>query len=265
MTSPEEFLNIDTPENVAFDYEIVGIGSRFLAALIDTLIIAIIQAFVYLVILAILGFDLDITSPNFSLIIGLLTFLSFLMLWGYYIFFEIAWNGRTPGKKAVGLRTIRQDGTPITVTESIIRNLIRFIDFIPMGYGVGVITMFIDSKSRRLGDLAAGTIVVRDLEEVTLESLKPATRRPQQLRAPGPAETTARTYPIHLLDESDIRMAESFLNRHLELRNSKQLAYKISQRLMRKMGLDSTQAVFASDSIHVIATIVREWHGKQIG
>jgi uncharacterized RDD family membrane protein YckC len=257
VTSSDEFLNIDTPENVAFDYEVVGIGSRFIAALLDTLIIALIQAFVYLI-LILLQFDFSVDNPNIAVIAGLLTFLGFLLLWGYYIFFELAWNGRTPGKRAVGLRTIRQDGTPITLSDAIIRNLVRIVDFLPWAYGVGVISMFIDSKSRRLGDLAAGTIVVRDQEEVTLESLKHASK-PQQLRAPGNAEAAAREFPIHLLSESDIRMAESFLSRRLELNNPKELAYKISKNLMKKMELDSTHTVFSSDAVYVLSTIVKEW------
>ncbi len=107
-------------------------------------------------------------SPS-SWIVAILGLISFILLWGYYIFFEILWNGQSPGKRWVGLRVIRIDGTPITLSESIIRNLVRIIDFLPTAYGVGVVTMFINTNSRRVGDLAAGTIVVHDREAKGLE------------------------------------------------------------------------------------------------
>src|SRR5215510_11634669 len=96
---------------------------------------------------------------------------SFVLFWGYYIFFEMLWNGQTPGKRWVGLRVIRTDGTPITLSESFIRNLTRLVDFLPAAYGIGIISMFLDKQSRRLGDLAAGTLVVHDRAPISIQSL----------------------------------------------------------------------------------------------
>ncbi|MEK7327557.1 MAG: RDD family protein, partial [Chloroflexota bacterium] len=101
-------------------------------------------------------------SPVIAWLVAIFGLISFAFFWGYYILFEMLWNGQSPGKRWVGLRVIRTDGTPITLTESIIRNLVRLVDFLPAYYGVGVVTMFINEQSRRLGDLAAGTLVVHD-------------------------------------------------------------------------------------------------------
>ncbi len=170
MTLPDEMLNIDTPENVAFGYNVAGIGSRFLAALVDTTIIVILQLIVlgtsaYVLKAAKLMSDTDAwTAAIFGLI-------SFLLFWGYYIFFEMVWNGQSPGKRWAGLRVIRADGTPVTLAESVIRNLVRIIDFMPIGYGIGIVAMFINSQARRLGDMAAGSLVIHDGGEISIKSI----------------------------------------------------------------------------------------------
>lgn len=260
MSSPEEYLQIDTPENVVFGYEIVGIGSRFLAALIDTMLIAL--ALVPINVAAYVMFMRNSGQYETTLVTGILIFIGFVLLWGYYIFFELSWNGRTPGKKTLNLRVIRQDGMPITVTESIIRNLVRLVDFLPVAYGLGVVAMFIDSKSRRLGDLAAGTLVVRDQEEVTLESLKKSTTPAvYNLRAPGQIETEARDWPVHLLTEVDIQLAESFLQRHRDLRDPSILAWQIINRLTTRMELPPVSS--AVDHVYAISAILKTYRKWQ--
>src|SRR5574341_810051 len=152
MSQADEILHIETPENVAFGYEIAGIGSRFLAALVDTLIIALIQVVVYTVLILIVSILLGSASEDIGgpwlLALGVLV--SFVMLWGYYLFFELVWNGQTPGKRLVKLRVIRADGMPVTLSEVLIRNLVRLVDFMPVSYGVGVISMFVSKQSQRL-------------------------------------------------------------------------------------------------------------------
>src|SRR5262249_1027168 len=155
MTLPDELLSIDTPENVAFGYTVAGIGSRFLAALVDTIIIVTLQ----IIVLLVSGFALnrlDLIDALGAWLAAIFGLIAFLMFWGYYIFFEMLWNGQSPGKRWAGLRVIRVDGTPVTLAESIIRNLVRIIDFLPIGYGLGIVTMFVNDQARRLGDMAAG-------------------------------------------------------------------------------------------------------------
>ena len=258
MTAPDEFLTIDTPENVMFGYEVVGIGSRFLAALIDTTLIA-------LLLLAangiLLYFLLSGGGTNSSFIVALLSLISFAFLWGYYIFFEMRWNGSSPGKQVVGIRVIRADGTPITLAESVIRNLVRLVDFLPGAYGLGLVTMFIDSKARRLGDLAANTLVVREQTAVSLESLNKSTIQPNPVvsRAPGTAEKEAAKWPAEKLTEEDIMLAESLLQRYNDLPNGFTLANQILNRLVERMELPNNP-VRPSEAIYAIKRIVQIYH-----
>src|SRR5574337_1490507 len=225
---PDDYFSISTPENVAFGYDIAGIGSRFLAAVVDTLIILALQVVVNLTLLVLVQSffrnQLNFDSPVAAWLIAVFGLIAFAFFWGYYIFFEMLWNGQSPGKRWVGLRVIRTDGTPITLTESIVRNLVRLVDFLPAYYGVGVVTMFVNGQSRRLGDLAAGTLVVRDRATVTLESLA-ARPAPTPLSAADPASPPPATgWPVERLSSHDLEMAEDFLRRHAQLSNRAALA-----------------------------------------
>jgi uncharacterized RDD family membrane protein YckC len=168
---------VDTPESIELAYDVAGIGSRFLAAIVDSLLIIVGQA----LLLYLLGLATAAMSVGESVVIGLGAGLSFLMLWGYYIIFELVWSGQSPGKRLVGLRVVREGGRPITFVSSAIRNVVRLVDFLPALYGIGVVVMFIDARARRLGDFAAGTLVVREGLPLSLAEL---TRRPIR-RLPG--------------------------------------------------------------------------------
>jgi uncharacterized RDD family membrane protein YckC len=234
---PDDYLNIDTPENVAFGYEVAGIGSRFLAALVDTLLIFFLQLIVnmtlFLLASTLFGQKLN-DSRTFTWMAAVFGLIAFAFLWGYYIFFELTWNGQSPGKRWVGLRVICTTGTPITLAESIIRNLVRLVDFLPIYYGLGVLTMFVNAQSRRLGDLAAGTLVVRDRGPVTLESLAAATTLPASYL---PEQESNPAWPIERLSYQDLQMAEEFLRRRFELTNRAILAEQLAQTLRQRLDL----------------------------
>jgi len=233
MNYQEETLNIDTPENVIFGYNVAGIGSRFLAALLDTFLILIIQILVMLPILFFIGIK-SVAENLTSWIVALLGLLSFLFLWGYYIFFELVWNGQTPGKRLVGLRVVRRDGTPITLSEAFIRNLVRIVDLMPTGYGVGLIVMFIDAQSRRLGDLAAGTLVVHDRGPLSLESLGPTTF---ELKAEIPLSDSPFAAVLERLTPADLRLVDEYVQRQANLSNRKALAHQILKKIFEHSGL----------------------------
>jgi uncharacterized RDD family membrane protein YckC len=242
--SQDDYVSIDTPENVAFGYKVAGIGSRFLAALVDTLLIFLLQLVALLaLVFAVTTFFSNEQLEGSSVVPWLLAIfglISFAFLWGYYILFEMLWNGQSPGKRWVGLRVIKTDGTPVTLAESIIRNLIRLVDFLPAYYGVGVVTMFINQQSRRLGDLAAGTLVVHDRTTITLESL--AARPAAQWLAPsGPASTRVSEMPLERLTEHDLQIAEEFLRRQTDLANRSALAGRILQALLDRMDVRPEQ------------------------
>lgn len=241
LPPPDDQLSIDTPENVTFGYRVAGIGSRFLAALVDSTLIVVLLVLTSLLfwLLLIILEQTGIVSLSDAaggpgrlaawLAAGL-GLLSFAFLWGYYILFELLWNGQSPGKRWVGLRVIRTDGAPITLVESIVRNLVRLIDFLPAYYGIGVVVMFIHSQSRRLGDLAAGTLVVHDRAAITLDSLAA-----QMSAAPAPATSTG--LPIERLTNQDLALAEEFVRRREQLANRATLAPQVALALVKRMNL----------------------------
>jgi uncharacterized RDD family membrane protein YckC len=258
----DDYLTIDTPENVAFGYDVAGLGSRFLAALVDTFLILILQLIVNFVLLLLVRGLLEELLPDGSDITlwltALLSLVAFAFFWGYYIFFEMIWNGQSPGKRWVGLRVIRTDGTPITLTESIIRNLIRLVDFLPMYYGVGVVTMFINDQSRRLGDLAAGTLVVRDQATITLESLGTKSTFP----VVPTLHISPRTadLPVERLSQQDIQVIEDFFRRRYELTNRRELARRLLLTLFERMSLPPPDAegIMAEDLLAEIVQLYRK-------
>lgn len=241
MGYQDEFLEIDTPENVAFDYVVAGLGSRFLAALIDAVPIFFLQVVVFFTLFLILStqYDTDEILNSSGWAAAVLGLISFIFLWGYYIFFEMLWNGQSPGKRVVGLRVIRTDGMPVTLTETLIRNLVRLVDFLPFLYGAGIVTMFINQQSRRLGDLAAGTLVVFDNAEITLESLKKPAFLPSSMPRLGDEEdkTPQSTLPIGLLTDRDIFMIEDYFRRRYDLSNRDEIVQNIVKALHRRMNL----------------------------
>lgn len=163
---PDSEIVVETPELVAFRYDIAGIGTRFVAQAIDFCLVG-----AGLLEIVLLG-ALVATATSGPTGIAVAVILAFLAVFGYFPAFELAWRGETPGKRAVGVRVAGLSGEPAERSQLIIRNLVRLVDFLPAYYGVGVIAMFADSRSRRLGDLAAGTLVVRDRQSISLQMLE---------------------------------------------------------------------------------------------
>jgi uncharacterized RDD family membrane protein YckC len=189
----DEQLTISTPEQVAFHYEMAGIGSRFVASLLDHLIIFVALFLIYcamygLLISTVVNGQGD--EAGVYLVLALMVIITFAIFWGYFALFETVWNGQTPGKRAGRLRVIRRDGQPVRAGEVMIRNLVRLIDFLPGFYGIGLTVMFINKDSCRLGDLAAGTIVVREGELTRLGDVRVSSTSPSVARATQPAYAT---------------------------------------------------------------------------
>jgi uncharacterized RDD family membrane protein YckC len=250
----DDRYTIDTPENIEFAYDIAGLGSRLVAALVDTALIALILAFIYFF-ATLINDSLDLSD---SLVAAGAAITSFLILWGYYILFEMIWSGQSPGKRLIGLRVVREGGRPITFTGSAIRNLVRLIDFLPFFYGIGVVVMFIDGRARRLGDLAAGVLVVRERDEVTLESLVRAAALPAAVVDP-------QFEPIGGIDRllaEEYALIQDFLARRSELgrttraRLGEQIALGLEQRLGQSAGADRERF------LEQIAAAYRQHHSE---
>ena len=149
----DTYRAVETPEGVELGLRVAGPPVRLLAWGIDTVIRSIVYAF--------LGAVFSIAGETG---LGAFLVLLFLAEWFYPVFFEVLGGGATPGKRRLGLLVLHDDGTPVGWTASILRNLVRFADFLPMAYGFGLLTMLLHRDFKRLGDLAAGTVVVHRAE-----------------------------------------------------------------------------------------------------
>lgn len=160
-----------TGEAVAIHYELAGLGSRFLAVIVDlvlqiclTALLAIALAFAEPVLARLpLGKNLEAWA------IGAAAFVLFLIFFGWFIIFETWWSGRTPGKRALGLRVVRDGGFPVDAGASVIRNVVRIVEFALGFYAISAVSALISRENKRLGDFAAGTIVVRDRGETVAD------------------------------------------------------------------------------------------------
>jgi uncharacterized RDD family membrane protein YckC len=145
---------IRTPENVSFEFELAGVGSRAVAWMLDVLVMALLSTFV-MILVGLLGVVFG------GLAAALYFVIAFLIQWGYGALSEWRFAGQTIGKRVVGVRVLQAKGSRITLIQAAVRNLVRIVDLLPALYFVGGVTALLDVHGRRLGDLAAGTVVVR--------------------------------------------------------------------------------------------------------
>jgi len=240
-------LSIETPELVAIEMPLAGIGSRFIALLVDTLIWGA-GLFLMGILLFILAPALKAFSKlSYQWVVALFTFLLFLFNWGYFTLFEAFANGRTPGKRVARIRVIQCSGRPIGLFESMARNLVRYVDQIPFFYAVGVIAIFVTRQHQRLGDLAAGTLVVRDREQETPiwseSGSRTFTSQVFMPRTPTPEPHTLLSLPVDgiaRLSPADLEVLEGFLARRLDmpLPARQALAQRIAAAIQAKSGLE---------------------------
>lgn len=145
--------------DVPIDLPLAGPGSRGLAALLDMMLLTVGYAFL----LAIQALALPYVPPiGVEAGIAIVVLISYFLQVIYFVAFEVARDGQTPGKRALALRVVQDDGTSVGLLPSLIRNLLRPIDFLPLAYSIALIAVFVTRKAQRLGDLAAGTVVVRE-------------------------------------------------------------------------------------------------------
>src|ERR1035437_982644 len=267
MEMNSDQLSIDTPELVAIEMPLAGIGSRFIALLGDYLIWG--AAFIVLGLLA--AFLLPGISAFSKLSAqwteAIFIFIVFLFNWGYFTLFEAFWNGRTPGKRVARIRVIQRSGRAIGLFESMARNLVRYVDQLPFFYAVGVITMFVTRQHQRLGDLAAGTLVVRDREqEAPLWGESGARTFTAQIFAPSapiPEPHTAFSLPatgIAKLSVADLEVLEGFFSRRLDmtLATRQVLAERIASAIQAKSSLEPAAGASVETFLEATARQLRD-------
>jgi len=243
-------LSIDTPEQIALELPLAGIGSRFLALTIDTLIqgaIYLIAGLIFLFTLpakySVLRFLPHLMGPAMAVFVG------FAVYWGYFAFFETLWKGQTPGKRYAGIRVIKDSGRPINTFEAIGRNLMRAVDGLPGVYGVGVVCMMCNRQSRRLGDFVAGTVVVH--EKPTAEVRPSWNTSDREIEAhPGLSQLTPE----------ELVLIETYLHRRWDLNQDVRLntAIQIADRIKAKTGLQAQPDQHVDDFLEDAARRIRD-------
>lgn len=271
----EEILIIETPERVPLAFALASIGNRFLAVAIDH--------FIQILTIFILAWGIynwtgianeglgagpgglfqEMSKWTFALLVIVI----FLIFSGYFILFEWFWNGQTPGKRLMKLRVIRKDGRPITLWEAIARNLLRIADnlpspFIPI-YSVGLIAIFLSNRDQRLGDLFAGTVVIRErtdeaptFAETFSNQISDAAFRRVQKRTEFQAD-------VNLLKESEIEVVESFLRRRWDLSERQRLwmAWRVALPIMYKIKPAYDLQTFTYEGF--LEELVHRFHARQ--
>jgi uncharacterized RDD family membrane protein YckC len=208
---PDTDLVVATPERVSFGYQVAGIGTRAIAQLLDLLILGGVLLGVWLAAIAVgqTGFD---TAAFLLALLG-----TFIVVFGYFWACEAFWSGQTVGKKVFRLRAVGDRGEPMTFVQAGIRNIVRLVDFLPYAYGVGIVVLFANGKGKRLGDLAAGTIVVKDSDAVQLWQVPGGRPADPPAAATALAPATPAELALRRIDPELRRFVASYARRRAEL------------------------------------------------
>ena len=244
MTVAAGRLEVETPDHVVLRYDLAGAGNRGFAAVLDFLIATLIVATAVLVFILTVPLLQEATASA----AGVVLLLTLTVVWAYFILLEWLWNGQTIGKRVYGLRVITEDGSPAPFTAVLVRNLVRVADFLPAFYGIGVMVIILSPKSQRLGDLAAGTYVVRAprprIDWFSLRTVTPLGTgvTAETRRLPGEAQRLVREFVAR---ESSLAPAER-----------KKIAALIAPRL-RSYTLENSAALDDVELIHAVARSLR--------
>ncbi len=275
-------LNVETPELVELRFPVAGIGSRFLAQLIDVLLIFVFYVLVGIVVAiaasggASAGAVDHLSTAGKWFVAGII-FVNFVLLWGYFSLFEGLWHGQTPGKHWMKLRVIKDSGRAITLFEAMARNLLRVVDVFPTMYLVGVIAMLCNRSQKRVGDLVAGTIVVHERrdeqplmthhqsrtftanvfeETPVVGRLKPMIAATET--APG-AEVSLPADAIARMRNDDLHLIDTFFSRALDLSVERRevLAERVATTICAKMGVERPAGIDSERLLEAVAYRMR--------
>jgi len=286
-----------TPENIEIEYELAGLGTRFLANLIDTAVQMAIYAAIWIVFI-LLALIVSFSSLVFARALGaffaevqvaLALIAAFVVLWGYFIWFETIWNGQTPGKRQMGLRVVRDGGYPISVYAAITRNLIRVMDGMPiialglilsgisghqpaLGAAGGLciliplLCLMLSARYQRLGDFVAGTMVVKQRAPrvPTLEALAPPPRvLPEHLAPYALADIGRHVYEMTV---PEYRAVRHYIDRRWQLPPQIQqtTAMRLAVPLMQRLGIVPPAGVVSvnyADLLEYLAVAFEQYRG----
>lgn len=244
---------IRTPENVTFEFELAGPASRALAWLVDLLVMAVLivaGSFLFQALTPFLGGFA--VAASFVLV--------FLVQWWYSALSEWWLGGQTIGKRAVGLRTLQENGLRITFAQAVVRNLARAVDLLPALYLVGGTSALLDGRGRRLGDMAAGTIVVRERRAPMPSAVVPASERYNSfVRDPSVVHAARRITP----PERDAMIALGLRRDRLPIALRAELFARMSEHLERRLGV-RRPAFFSEEKfvLNLTAVVLGQERGR---
>jgi uncharacterized RDD family membrane protein YckC len=239
-----EQVDIKTPEFVSLQFQSAGLGSRAAAFIIDQIILLIVNILIIIGLLFMInGTFMDFFSANMpSYLVGAAIILIFIIRWGYFFAFEYFSGGSTLGKKMVGIRVIQENGHSITFLSSLIRNLLRIIDSLPMNYLVGMLMIFFHTKHKRLGDLVAGTVVVHERRK---KKKKKMTRIEKEISERGLSKDNLQMdeWELKRFNQKDWQLLKTYSNRFLQLSFDDRilLTRQIARILSPKLGISSDE------------------------
>jgi uncharacterized RDD family membrane protein YckC len=268
MIRTEETLIIETPERVLLEFSLASIGNRFIAVAIDHAI----QLGTIIAIVILFGVIVpELVEEGFADLsnwpIAIMIFLLFIVFVGYFIFFEWLWSGQTPGKRLMKLRVIREDGRPLTLWEAMARNLLRCFDampgFIIPVYSVGLISAFVSRRDQRIGDLFAGTVVVRErladaptFAEAFADARFDIAMQRQMPRMQFKAD-------IRKIGENEVEVIEAFLRRRasFDQRRRQWMAWRIALPLMLSLKPRFDAADFSYEGF--LEELLHKYHSQK--
>jgi uncharacterized RDD family membrane protein YckC len=270
----EETLIIETPERVPLAFALASIGNRFLAVAIDHFIQFLsifIVAWAFISWTGV-GQNSGETAAQFfgemsKWTIALMIIFLFLIFAGYFIFFEWIWNGQTPGKRLMKLRVIREDGRPITLWEAIARNILRIFDNVPWFvlpiYSVGLMTIFLSRRDQRIGDLFAGTVVIRERTDEAPTFAETFSNQVSDAAFRRVQKQTTFQANVNLLTEDEIEVVESFLRRRWDLDDRQRLwmAWRVALPIMYKLKPGYDLQTFTYEGF--LEEILHRFHARQ--
>ena len=246
QNSIDDLHTIDTPEQTRLEFAIAGIGSRFLALTVDLLIqgAAGVALILIVVLLRLTGLfnGLPLSAQWTTALLIAFTFLSHF---GYFTIFEILWRGQTPGKRMVHIRVVKDSGRTLSASEAILRNLMRIADQLPALYAVGILSALLTAQNQRLGDLMAGSIVVR---EASLSQMRPDWDSAAASATVGAAQSQQ-------LSDEDLALIETFLARRSELPSNvrSRMASEILGRLQARSTVHVDNGLSAESVLETLA------------
>lgn len=276
LIETEETLIIETPERVPLAFALASIGNRFLAAVIDHLIQFVSIALVIFVVAFIAGAgglstaegsDAGFLGEMPNWMVALMIIVLFLLFSGYFIFFEWLWNGQTPGKRLLKLRVIRDDGRPVTLWESVARNLLRIFDTVPGFvipiYSIGLITIFLNNRDQRVGDIFAGTVVIRERTDEAPTFAETFSNPVSDAAFRRVQKKTEFVTDINGIGEREAEVIESFLRRRWDLTERQRLwmAWRIALPLMYKVKPEYDMTTFTYEGF--LEELLHRYHARQ--